>query len=164
MNEFLGIEWAFWAWVILGLLAVLTEVLTLALIGFYIGLGAFAAAMAAALGAPTWLQILVFAGTSLAAMLVSRPYLLGRLRAGEPARPSNVHALIGQRAVVTSPIHNDAGTGQVRVTRELWTARSAESDSEPIPAAAIVRVERVDGVIAYVSPVAQVSDTPSPAA
>lgn len=153
MTEFLGVELAFWAWVILALLALLLEVLTLSLIGVYAALGAGAAALCALGGGATWAQVLAFAVVTLASMLVSRPYLLGRMRSATPPRPDNVSELIGMRAVVTREIDNDAGTGMVRIVSELWSARSAGDPEIAIPVGSPVRIERVDGVIAYVLPV-----------
>ena len=62
---------------------------------------------------------------------------------------TNADRLLGAEAVVLQAIDNVAAQGQVKVSGAVWTARST---GEPIPAGAVVRVERIEGVKLMVAP------------
>jgi membrane protein implicated in regulation of membrane protease activity len=68
-----------------------------------------------------------------------------RARIHTRAVPSNVDALLGQRALVTVRIAEHQ-PGQVRVRDELWRAVPASGAAGPFEAGAQVTVEDVDGV------------------
>jgi membrane protein implicated in regulation of membrane protease activity len=148
-------------WVVAGLVALGVEALTLTFVVSYFGLGAFAAAGAAALGAPVAGQLAVFAVVSLSLLLLTR-----RLVVGLVERPSleagSQHALIGRGAVVTIPLTGPDGTGQIRVGDEFWTARPADDVAVPIPVGTPVEVAEVTGVTARVRPRAAAVDAAPP--
>ena len=52
---------------------------------------------------------------------------------------------------LTTAIENITAVGQVKLNGMEWTARS--TSGEPIPAGTIVKVDRIEGVKAFVSPV-----------
>jgi membrane protein implicated in regulation of membrane protease activity len=139
------------AWLIAGLVCLGIEALTLAFVMAYFGVGAFAAAAAAALDAPLEGQIAVFAVVSLTLLLFTRRLIvdLVGLREAEQAPP---HALIGRGAVVTIPVSAHESSGQIRIGSEFWTARPVDDDGTPIPAGAAVEVVDVVGVTARVRP------------
>ena len=58
--------------------------------------------------------------------------------------------MAGKQAVVTEDIDNLAGTGAIKLSGVIWTARSA--DGNPIPAGTIVAVQSVEGVKTIVLP------------
>ncbi len=136
-------------WLVLAGLFVAVEFGTVALISIWFVVGCLAAMVASLLGAALWLQILVFALVSLAALLVAFPLVRDRVAAKKI--PTNVDALPGRKALVTEPIDNLAGTGTIKLDGKLWTARSA--DGRPLPKGAVVTVRAVEGVKAIVSPV-----------
>ena len=53
--------------------------------------------------------------------------------------------------LVTAPIDNVTAQGQVKLGAMTWTARS--ESGEPIPEGTLVKVVRIEGVKAIVSPV-----------
>lgn len=59
-------------------------------------------------------------------------------------RPTNADRLLGAVAVVTQEIDNRSATGQVKVSGQIWTARSQGED--PIPVGTSVTVLRIEGV------------------
>jgi membrane protein implicated in regulation of membrane protease activity len=69
-----------------------------------------------------------------------------------PVVKTNVHALVGRRGIVTKPISVDAGTGQIRIGGDYWTARPYFDDTPEIPEGARVEVMGVEGVTAVVMP------------
>jgi len=142
-------EWL--VWVVAGLAALGVEALTLSFVISYFGLGAFAAAGAAALGAPVAGQLAVFAVVSLTLLVLTRRVVVGLIDARTlEAEPP--HALIGRGAIVTIPVSAHPGTGQIRVGDDFWTARPADDVEVAIPAGAPVEVVEVVGVTARVRP------------
>ena len=64
---------------------------------------------------------------------------------------TNVDAIIGTEGRVTAAIDNVSAVGQVKLGAMEWTARS--TSGEPIPQGTLVRVDRIEGVKAFVSTV-----------
>ena len=114
----------------------------------------FAAGSLAALGVyffdgPMWLQITVFLVVSCALLAalwpLSKKYLKPNLTA------TNVDSIIGSTGYVTTAVDNIHGQGQVKLGAMEWTARS--STGETIPKETLVRVDRIEGVKVFVTPV-----------
>ncbi|ADL47746.1 NfeD family protein [Micromonospora aurantiaca] len=114
-------------WIVLGVVLAVAEIFTTTLFLIMFGVGAFAAAGAAALGAPVALQAVVFAAVSALSVAVVRPVVRRHARptleTGE--QPFGVEALEGATAVVLEPV--DADRGMVKIDGELWTARSYDA-------------------------------------
>ena len=62
--------------------------------------------------------------------------------------PTNADRVIGQTALVTEAVDNEAGTGQVNVMGQIWTARSQLG--VVIPSGTQVKVQRIEGVKVFV--------------
>ena len=135
-------------WIVLAIAFLIVEFGTVTLVSVWFVVGSLAALGAYYLGAPLWAQVLVFAGVSLAMLLLLRPFL--RKFVDPHKVPTNVDAMIGKEAVVTEAIDNLAGTGTVKLEGKLWTARSA--DGSRIPAGMVVSIQSVEGVKAIVAP------------
>lgn len=144
------VEAVVWLVVALALLAI--EATTVTFVALYFGAGALVTALAAALGAPIAVQLLVFAVVS-GATLVSTRGLVQRALQRSPVVRSNVSSLVGRRAVVTVPITAAAGRGQIRVGTEYWTARPYMPDAVDIDEGEAVEVLAVEGVTALVLPI-----------
>jgi membrane protein implicated in regulation of membrane protease activity len=138
---------AWLAWAIAALLLAIGEILTPGL--FFLGpvaLAAVAAAIAAVAGAAVWLQIIVFAGASLASVGIQRPiarahlHLPAALRTGTPAR-------VGAPAVVLQRV--DQHGGRVRIRGEEWSARAFMPDQVLEPGTR-VEVVKIEGATALV--------------
>ena len=63
---------------------------------------------------------------------------------------TNVDSVIGSTGLVTAAIDNVSAVGQVKLGAMEWTARS--TSGQPIPAGTLVKVDRIEGVKAFVSP------------
>ena len=70
---------------------------------------------------------------------------------------TNVDSVLGMEGLVTESIDNVAYQGQVKLGAMTWTARSTSGAS--IRAGTRVRVDRVEGVKVFVSPVKIPSET-----
>ena len=138
-------DWVLWA--IGAALLAGGEVLT---VGFFLGLlafGAAVAAVAAALGVSVELQVALFAITSVASLAFLRPVALRHMKT--PARlKSGTAALVGARAVVLQRV--DADHGQVKIGGEVWTARPYDEDDVFEPGTR-VDVMKIDGATALVA-------------
>ena len=66
---------------------------------------------------------------------------------------TNVYSVIGSAGLVTAAIDNVAAKGQVKLGGMEWTARS--TDGKKIPVGTLVKVDRIEGVKAIVSPVTE---------
>ncbi|NES15028.1 MULTISPECIES: NfeD family protein [Micromonospora] len=136
-------------WIVLGVLLAVAEIFTTTLFLIMFAVGAFAAAGAAALGAPVALQALVFAVVSALSVAVVRPVIrkhaLPALESGE--QPFGIEALEGATALVLEPV--DAERGLVKIDGELWSARSYDA-TRSYAAGERVQVIKVRGATALV--------------
>ncbi len=143
-----------WLWWVGGALALgVVEMLSVDLIFLMLAGGALGGAVAAVLGAPFWIQVIVFAAVSTLLLVAVRPWAKAHLAATTPEMRTNVHRLVGQEATVLSPV--DTHSGRVRLGGEEWSARCEAPPSGPLlalPAGQRVRVARIDGAVAVVEP------------
>lgn len=122
------------------------EAATVGLVCIWFAAGALGAFLAACVGAHFWIQLIVFAVVSTLALALIRPAAARHIR---PRRsPTNADRVIGQTAVVTETVDNEAGTGQVNVLGQVWTARSELG--VVIPAGTQTKVRRIEGVKVFV--------------
>lgn len=138
---------AWLAWAIAALLLAIGEILTPGL--FFLGpvaLAAVAAAIAAVAGAAVWLQIVVFAGASLASVGILRPIARAHLHMPAALRTGTA-ALVGAPAVVLQRV--DQHGGRVRIGGEEWSARAFMPDQVLEPGTR-VEVVKIEGATALV--------------
>ena len=141
-------NWASVIWLVLAVAFLVAEAATVTVISLWFAAGALAAMVAALLGAGYFLQTGVFLAVSAVALTALRPlvrkYLTPRITA------TNVDSVIGSMGMVTADIDNISAAGQVKLNGMEWSARSTSGN--PIPAGTRVRVDRIEGVKAFVSP------------
>jgi membrane protein implicated in regulation of membrane protease activity len=136
-------------WVVAAVVLVIAEATTTAFVAIYFGFAALVTAMAAVVGLPVALQLVVFGVVSVGSMVLTRPAL--RQAAGRTTGiRTGVDAMQGRIGVVVRPIA-ELDPGQVKIGGETWTARSFY-DGESIPEGARIEVVRVEGVTALVVP------------
>src|ERR1700747_1671820 len=117
---------AWLAWSIAAVLLAAGEVFTPGL--FFLGpvpLAAVAGAVAAAIGAAVWLQLVVFIAGSLAPLGLLRRIARAHLRMPAAIR-TGAAALEGAHAVVLQRVDRDGG--RVRIGGEEWSARAFVDD------------------------------------
>jgi membrane protein implicated in regulation of membrane protease activity len=138
------------AWVIWAIVAValaVGELLTPGL--FFLGpvaLAAVAAAVVAAIGAGSAVQLIVFIAGSLASLALLRPIARAHLHMPALVR-TGAAALEGARALVLQRV--DVNGGRVRIGGEEWSARSY-LDDQVIEPGARVEVVKIEGATALV--------------
>ena len=140
---------AAFVWLGLMILFLIAEGATVSLVSLWFAAGAVVAMFAALLGAGVWLQTGLFLAVSGALLLMLRPivrrYLAPKITA------TNVDSLVGATGLVTEAIDNVTASGQVKLGAMEWTARS--TTGENIPQGTLIRVDRIEGVKVYVTPV-----------
>ena len=119
------------------------------LVSIWFAVGALVAGIAAMLDAALWLQIVLFMVVSCGLLLAMLP-LVKKFVAPKIVK-TNVDSVIGTQGYVTEAVDNISATGQVKLGGMYWTARS--KDGTPIPAGALVQVEKIEGVKVFVSAV-----------
>ena len=119
------------------------------LVSIWFAIGALVAAVIAMLGGQLWLQITAFLVVAAALLALLWPFVKKFLN---PAvTKTNVDAVLDSTGYVTADIDNVAALGQVKLGAMEWTARS--TSGAPIPKGTLVKVDRIEGVKAYVSEV-----------
>lgn len=137
-------------WVWLGALVFFgaVEAATAALVSIWFAAGALVALAAALLGLGTTVQVIVFLIVSAVTLALTRP--LVKKYQNNKVTPTNADRLPGETALVTDPIRNETSSGTVYADGKTWTARS--TDGTEIPAGVTVRIDRLEGVKLYVTP------------
>jgi membrane protein implicated in regulation of membrane protease activity len=137
--------WAVWlgAAVLLSLAELLGGEFVLLMLG-----GGALVATAAALVAPDllWLQLILFALTSVGLVIGARPALLRRFVGPSQIR-TGIDAMIGSKATVVSTV--DASGGQVKIGGEVWSAQGVDGHRPLTPGTPVTVVE-VRGATAVV--------------
>lgn len=129
-------------WLALLIIFAVAEAATVGLTSVWFAIGSLGALVCALAGGNIWLQLGIFIVLSLVCLVALRP--LAKKYLNNRVEPTNADRVIGQEARVTQDIDNIQGTGAVTIGGVTWTARS-EHDT-PIPAGAMVRVLRIEGV------------------
>lgn len=129
-------------WLVVVAVMLVIEIFTMGLTTIWFSLGAVAAAIAAALGASLWVQILLFSVVSVLIMLLVRPFAMKVM--DKSRTKTNIEEVIGEQAEVIEDIDNQRERGKVRYRGVEWMARSA--DGNKIAAGEMVMVESVAGV------------------
>lgn len=137
-------------WIALLVLFIVVEASTVSMVSVWFAIGAVAALAAELCGAELWLQITLFVVASAISLALLRP--LAKKHLNPKITQTNVDALVGKTCIVTTDIDNLHTCGQVKLGDVEWSARS--STNETIPSGTQVRIDRVEGVKVYVTPVA----------
>ena len=136
-------------WLGLMVLFLVVEAATVTMVSLWFAGGALAALAAALLGGGLVWQIGAFILVSTALLALLRP--LARKHFTPKLTKTNVDSVIGTQGYVTADIDNVAATGTIKLGAMEWTARSASG--EKISTGTLVKVEKIEGVKAFVTPV-----------
>ena len=136
-------------WLVLMIFFLIVEAATVMVVSMWFAVGAVVALLLSLLHLEVWLQVVAFFVVSAILLACLRP-MVQRHFTPKLSR-TNVDALIGSKGYVTADIDNICAAGQVKLGSMEWTARS--TSGEPIPTGTRVRVDRIEGVKVFVSPV-----------
>jgi membrane protein implicated in regulation of membrane protease activity len=121
---------------------------TVVWVSLWVAAGAFAGLVTSVLNLPFIFQLIVFLLVTGIFIFLLKPSF--RKRFPIAVQPTNTDLLLGKYAPVTIAIDNVAGVGQVKVDGMEWSARS--TDGSCIEPGAEIRVDRIEGVKVFVSP------------
>ena len=140
-------------WLVFVIVCVIIEVLTLEFTFLMIAAGSLIGGLGAnLLGGEWWVQILAAAIISGLLLFTIRPLLLRLLERNRQPALTNVDALVGMAARVTTAFADGAGFVKL-ANGETWTARLVlEHETVPLAAGDRVVVRRIDGATAEVAP------------
>ena len=136
-------------WFALLVVFIAVEAATVNMVSAWFAAGSLSALIVSLLGGELWLQVLVFFTVSAVALAMLRP--IAKKHFTPRITRTNVDALTGKTCLCVADIDNLSGVGQVKIGDVEWSARS--TDGAPITAGTEVRIDRVEGVKVYVSPV-----------
>jgi len=136
-------------WLAAVVLLFVGEALTVGLVSIWFGVGALAGLLTSFFTRNVWVQLTIFLVVAIVCLLAVRP-LAKRFMAPRSVA-TNADRAVGEEGVVLESIDNLSAQGQIKVQGAVWTART-EADGERIPAGTRVRVLRIEGVRAIVTP------------
>jgi len=136
-------------WLVLSVILFVIEGTTVQLVCIWFAVGALFAMLASFVGAPVWLQLLIFLISSIGVLIVGRPFLMDKLV--RRREPTNADRVIGQVGIVLEQVDNVEQTGRVSANGLDWTARSERG--EIISEKSRVLVKYIDGVKLIVEPI-----------
>jgi membrane protein implicated in regulation of membrane protease activity len=142
-------NWEAIFWLAAMVIFIAAEAMTVSLVSIWFAAGALGAIIVSLLGGGLVLQVTVFLALAVALLLSLRSIV--RKHFTPHVTKTNIDSVIGATGIVVTPVNNIAALGQVQINGMEWSARS--SDNSHIPAGAMVRVDRVEGVKVFVTPV-----------
>lgn len=130
-------------WLIIFVACIVIEIISMGLTTIWFAGGALIAAVAAALGIPLWMQIVLFVLISLVLLYFTRPIAVKYFN--KDRVKTNAESLVGKQAIVISEIDNLQGVGQVTVEGKEWTARTI-NEGVTLPVGSVVTIRAISGV------------------
>ena len=116
-------------WTAILIIAVVFEMMTPQLVSIWFAAGAVIALVLSAFGLPIWVQVLVFAVSSLTLLLIIKPIINKKAKQDSEGVTVAAESLVGEEAVVTKDILAD-GVGEIKERYEHYSAVS--EGNEPI--------------------------------
>ena len=130
-----------WAWIVAGLALAGLELVAPGIFLIWLGLAALATGLVAALVPLPWqVQVLLFSGLAVAAVLLVRRLGRGHV----PTLNRADRGLVGREGLLAEPIQD--GAGRIRFDDTLWRITGPD-----LPAGARVRVTGIDGTVLVVT-------------
>ena len=135
-------------WLVLMVVFLAMEASTVSMVSLWFAAGSLIELLTALAGGPAWLQTVLFLAVSAGLLLALRP--LAKKYLAPKVTATNVDSIVGSTGLVTAAIDNVSASGQVKLGAMEWTARS--TSGQPIPVGTLVKVDKIEGVKAFVSP------------
>ncbi len=130
-------------WLVALVLFIVIEIATMGLTTIWFAGGAVLAVIAAALGLPLAVQVILFFIVSFVLLYFTRPMAVKYFN--KDRVKTNAESLVGKQAIVISEVDNLQGIGQVTVGGMEWSARSAE-EGMMLPVGSVVNIVAINGV------------------
>lgn len=142
-------ELMIYIWIAVFFIAIIVEILVPGMVSIWFAPAAFIALILAAFRIPIPAQIAVFFVVAVACLFGMRP-LLDKVFGKKKEFKTNIDAIIGEKGIVTEPIDNLGGCGQVKINGMYWAARSMNEEKQFV-VGDVVLIRAVEGVKLIVS-------------
>ena len=137
-------------WLIFAGVFFVAEMLTVGFLIFWLGIGSLLAMIVSFFTSNLIIQTSVFVISSIILIFATKP-LVNKFLGNKDNVPTNVYSIIGKKGIVIQDINVTAGTGQVKIKGEVWSAICDENLS--IPKDTEVTIVNVQGVKVFVEPI-----------
>lgn len=135
-------------WLIIAGICLVIEMITTGFLIFWFGIGALLTMIVSFfLPSNLILQTIVFIVSSTLLIFLTKP-LVQKLTKSDNAVKTNAYSIIGKKGIVTQDINPTHGIGQIKVSGEVWSAKT--SDGSIIEKGSQIEVIQIDGVKAIV--------------
>ncbi len=132
-------------WTIVLVAALIVEGASFALVAIWFAAGALGALIAAGLGAPLFVQLIIFVALAAVMLIFTRP-LLKKLFPNKFI-PTNSELEVGKTAVVIEAVDNAAGKGRVKLGGVNWAAVSENGENISVDEIVVVKEIRSAKVV-----------------
>ena len=119
------------------------------LVSIWFAAGSLVAIIISLFHGPMWLQVTLFLVVSCVMVALLWPFIKKFIQ--PKLEKTNIDAIIGTVGTVIAEINNVEATGKIKLGAMEWTARS--SSGANIKPGTQVKVDRIEGVKVFVSPV-----------
>ncbi len=140
-------NWEAIFWLAAMVVFLIAEAMTVTLVSIWFAAGALGALLVALFGGGLTFQVTVFLALAVLLLVSLRSFV--RKHLNPRLVRTNIDSVVGTTGIVLTPVNNIAALGQVQVNGVEWSARS--TDGSHIPAGALVRVDKIEGVKVFVS-------------
>ncbi len=130
-------------WLCVIVLAIIIEVITSGIVSIWFVPSALVSLILTAFSVSVGVQVAVFFVLSFFFLFSFK--LLSKRKLMKKNVKLNLDAIIGEKAIVVDKIHNLAGSGQVKVHNQIWSARSSDPNAI-FEEGDIVSVVAIEGV------------------
>ena len=145
------------AWLAVVVFSFIIEEMTADMVAIWYVPGALVSMILAILDVNWVIQLVVFVAVSAILLVLAKTVLKKKLQKNHTITPTNIDAIIGKTATVTSRIDNLKECGEVKVNGQYWTARMTD-DSVTADEGMYVTVKEVRGV-KLICEIKDISDT-----
>ena len=138
-------------WLIIAGVCFIIEMATVGFFVFWFGIGALLS-MLVSIFCPEniLLQSIVFVVSSVILLFLTKP-LVDRFTRKDKKVETNAYSIIGKKGIVLQDINSTYGIGQVKISGEVWSAKS--EDNGVIKKGSQIEVVKIEGVKAVVKPI-----------
>ncbi len=137
--------WQFW--LIISGICFIIEMATVGFMVFWFGIGALVAMLVSFFIPNMYVQAFIFLITSTVLLFLTKPFV-NKFVNKEKKIATNAYSIIGKKGIVIKEINPILSTGQIKVSGEVWSAKTLTE--EIIPENTEVEVADIDGVRAVV--------------
>lgn len=134
-------------WLALAVVMCVIEAATIQMVSIWFAIAAVISFVVSLFHAPIWVQLIVFVVASVATLLSARPFVKKYIK--PRIIRTNADAIIGETAVVISPVNNLDMKGRVAIKGLDWAAIS--ENSETFSEGEQVVIKKIDGVKLVIS-------------